>query len=135
MILVDSSVLINYLKGVDNANTMLFDDMLKRKIPYGIASYTYQEVLQGAKNEPEYSRLKEYLSVQTMFFPPEEKETYEEAAQMCCNLRRHGIKPKSVVDVLIAFIAIRYDLTLLHDDKEFDMMASVLKELKILKIF
>lgn len=61
MILVDTSVLIGYLKGSRGKTYDLLDEIIDREIPFGINCYIYQELLQGAKDETEYSRLQEYL--------------------------------------------------------------------------
>ena len=68
MVLVDTTVLINYLKGNENEKVKLFENVLKRRLPYGISSYTYQEILQGARDEKEYAGLKKYLSTQVIYF-------------------------------------------------------------------
>lgn len=47
MILVDTSVLIWYLKNVDNKGTRLFNDILEKELHFGINNYIYQELLQG----------------------------------------------------------------------------------------
>jgi hypothetical protein len=125
-------VLIDALKGKENVKTKLFKDVIKRNVPYGFAAYTYQEVLQGASNEREYSRLKEYLSVQRIYFLPEEIKTYEKAAVIYYNLRRQGITPRSTIDILIALTAMEHNLLLLHNDKDFDAIASKIADLKIL---
>jgi predicted nucleic acid-binding protein len=132
MILVDTSVLINYLKGSHDAKTQLFDSVLSGDIPYGISSYTYQELLQGARNEKEFVTLKEYLGSQKIYFLPEAAETYENAARVYFNLRRKGITPRGTIDILIACTAMRYRLALLHNDHDFDVMATVVPDLKIL---
>jgi len=54
MILVDTSVLIHYFKGVDSENSRKFRTVLQRGIPFGINSLIFQEVLQGAGSEKEY---------------------------------------------------------------------------------
>lgn len=133
MILVDTSVLIDYLKGKVNKKTELFATVLKRKLPYGIAAYTFQEILQGARDEREYNKLKSYLSTQRIYFLPEEAGVYEEAARLYYTLRRRGITPRSTIDVLIAIIAIKNDLFLLHNDRDFDELAFKLRELKTLE--
>ena len=133
MILVDTSVLIDFLKGKENRKTELFDTVLIRKLPYGIAAYTYQEILQGARSESEYDKLKEYLSTQTIYFLPEETTIYEEAARAYFNLRRQGITLRSTIDMLIVLIAVKNDLLLLHNDRDFDDIAMKYSELKILK--
>lgn len=132
MILADTSVIIDFLKGQTNLKAELFHEVLRRKIPFGLSPYTYQEVLQGARNEEEYAILRAYLSTQKLYFLPQEKATYEKAAQLYFSLRRRGITVRSTIDVLIALTAIENDLLLLHNDRDFDLIAENLTELKIL---
>ena len=132
MILVVTSVLIDFLKGVRNHRTKLFEAVLKQNLPFGIASYTYQEVLQGARDRQEYDRLREYLSTQKIYFLPETIEAYEKAARLFFNLRRQGLTIRSTIDVLIARIAIEHDLFLLHNDRDFDAISEKNADLKIL---
>ena len=131
MILVDTSVLINYFKGIDTPKTRLFGAIAKQGLVYGISPYTYQELLQGAKNEREYSLLKEYLDTQNLYFLPASLEIFEMAARLYFDLRRKGITPRGTIDVFIALTAIHHNLSLLHDDRDFDSMASAIKFLKI----
>ena len=132
MILVDTTVLINYLKGYENDKTKLFDDVLRKKMAYGISAYTYQELLQGVRDEREYDKLKNYLSTQTVYFLPEEVKTYEAASRLYFELRRQGITPRSTIDILIVLTAIWNDLFLLHDDKDFDIIADKVDDFQIL---
>ena len=134
MILVDTSVLIDFLKGQTNAKTLLFEEVLNRDIPFGLSPYTFQEVLQGVRNEKEYKRLHDYLSTQTIYFLPEEIATYEKAARLFFDLRRKGITPRSTIDILIALTAIENKLMLLHNDRDFDLMAEQVDTLSILKM-
>jgi predicted nucleic acid-binding protein len=132
MVLVDTSVLISYLRGQVNSKTELLDEVLDRDVPFGIACYTFQEVLQGARDEAELRTLKEYLSTQVIYYLEQTRETYENAAMLYFRLRRKGITPRSTVDVLIALTAIANNLSLLHDDRDFDVMSQHLQELRVL---
>jgi len=134
MILVDTSVLIGFLKGQTDEKTQLFEEVLTLNIPFGISSYTFQEVLQGARDENEYQQLQDYLSTQIIYFLPEETATYEKAARMYFELRRKGITPRSTIDILIALTAMENKLMLLHNDHDFDVMAGQLDKLDIFKI-
>jgi predicted nucleic acid-binding protein len=131
MILVDTSVLINYLKGGKEYKTLLFAAVLSEHIPYGISPYTYQEVLQGSKTEVEFDLLKGYLNTQRVYYLPQNLNTFEASARIYFNLRRSGITPRSTIDTLIALTAIHNNLAILHDDRDFDLMASMIKELRI----
>ncbi|MDP2871219.1 MAG: PIN domain-containing protein [Bacillota bacterium] len=132
MVLVDTSVLIGFLKGHTSSKVALFQEVLRRDVPFGISAYTYQEVLQGARDEAELEILKSYLSTQRIYHLRPEAATYEKAAVLYFSLRRQGITPRSTLDMLIALTAIECDLALLHDDRDFDAMAERIAELRTL---
>jgi predicted nucleic acid-binding protein len=132
MILVDTSVLVNYLKGNSNDKTQVFEEVISREIPYGISLYAYQEILQGAKDEREFALLKEYLCTQSIYTLPQSLDVFENAARIYFDLRRKGITPRGTIDILIALTAIHNNLALLHDDRDFDNIAVVAKKLKIM---
>lgn len=132
MVLVDTSVLIEYLKGRQNPKTDLFEEILVRDIPFGMAALTYQEVLQGARDEREFKRLREYLGGQVIYYPPDGRETYEKAARLFFDLRRRGVTVRGSLDMLIALTAMEHKLMLLHNDRDFDAIATITPELKIL---
>lgn len=131
MILVDTSVLIEFLRGSGSDKVKLFKEILLRKIPYGISAFTYQEILQGARTETDFLTLKEYLLTQRIYYLGQESRPYEQAARMYYQLRRTGVTPRSTIDMLIAITAIEKELFLLHNDRDFDMMAEHISELKV----
>lgn len=123
MILVDTSVLIDYLKGIDNRSTKMFHQVLEKGIPFGINHVIYMEVLQGAKTERDYNALKKYLDTQTFYELKRRKESYADAAKMYFKLRQMGVTVKSTIDCLIAQVAIKNDLFLLHNDQDFSRIS------------
>jgi predicted nucleic acid-binding protein len=133
MILVDTSVMVDYLKGAGNEKTRLLDKIIERHIPFGIAAYTYQELLQGARDDKEFQALREYLSSQEIYILPDTLVCYERAARLFYDSRRKGRTIRSAIDVLIAQTAIYYRLTLLHNDRDFDNMAEAVESLSILR--
>jgi predicted nucleic acid-binding protein len=130
MILVDTSVLIDYLKGADNAAVRTLDSILEMGIPYGINEFIYQEVLQGARTLEEFDRLKEYLETMSFYSLRSGKESYERAALLYFNCRRSGITIRSTIDLLIAQTAIENNLYLLHNDNDFTNMGKAVSDLK-----
>ncbi|MCL2250004.1 MAG: PIN domain-containing protein [Oscillospiraceae bacterium] len=125
MILVDTSVLIDKLRKIENEKTRLLDHIHKTKAPFGISIFTLHEILQGAKSEPEFEKLNRYFSTQKIFTLPSTAETYGESARLYFNLRRgqKSITVRNTVDVLIAYTAIYYEIPLLHNDRDFDLIA------------
>lgn len=123
MILVDTSVLIDYFKGVDNTSTQKFHKVLEHNIPFGISHLIYAEVLQGSQSEKDFRLLKRYLDTQTYYDLKNGRESYAEAARMYLELRKKGVTVKSTVDCLIARVALENELFLLHNDADFDRIA------------
>ena len=132
MILVDTSVLIDKLRKIENEKTVLFDRLYNTRAPFGISIFTFHEILQGAKSEPEFKKLHSYFSTQKIFSIPNTTEVYTESAKLCFDLRRQGITVRNTIDVLIAHTAIHYNLPLLHNDRDFDLIAEKTPKLKIL---
>lgn len=74
------------------------------------------ELLQGARNETEYKKLKERL--QALHYLPMPEETWEKAAKLSFALRCKGIVVPTT-DVVIAQLALDHHHHLLHCDKHF----------------
>ena len=125
MVLVDTSILIDFLRGADNAAVRRFQQILDSNIPFGISPLTYLEVLQGTRTDKDYATVKSYLETHRFFSLLDEKESYAAAARIYFDCRRKGITINSTVDCLIAQTAIENDLTLLHNDADFDRMQRV----------
>jgi predicted nucleic acid-binding protein len=125
MVLVDTSILIDFLRGAENAAVGRFQQILDSAIPFGISPLTYLEVLQGTRTDKDYATVKSYLETQRFFGLLDEKESYAAAARIYFDCRRKGIAINSTVDCLIAQTAIDNDLTLLHNDADFDRMRKV----------
>ena len=125
MILVDTSVLIHFFKGANSEGCKKFKGALERRVPFGINSLIFQEVLQGAGSEKEYSTLKKYLETQRFYHLNDPVESFAKAAKIYLDCRKKGITIRSTIDCLIAQTALENDLFLLHEDNDFDLMAKV----------
>jgi predicted nucleic acid-binding protein len=132
MILVDTSVLIGYLKGSPGPVFEKFDEMIAQGVPFGINGYIYQEVLQGAGDEKEYVLLVDYLSPLPFYSLLHGRSSFESAARIFFLCRRSGITLRSTVDLLIAQTALENGLYLLHHDRDFSNMGKVIPELKLM---
>jgi predicted nucleic acid-binding protein len=131
MILLDTSILIDYFKGAEGPPYDKMNDLIDHEIPYGICHYVYQELLQGAANEREYKLLKDYLNTLPFYVLRYGKESFENAALMYMNCRKKGIAVRSTVDLLIAEIAIENNLYLFHNDNDYKNISKVYKNLRI----
>jgi len=81
LIVVDSSVLIDLLQGWETPATDRLQDLENDRIPVSIPVVCFQEVLQGAKDEREWSLLSEYLESQDLLLPADSLSTHREAAR------------------------------------------------------
>ena len=131
MYLVDTSVMIDVLKGVNNPKANLFRRIEDHQIPFGISEFGYMELLQGTSSDKTFSELKATLSTFTMYRLTQNEASYEQAATIYRQCRKSGVTPRSTIDLLIAQVAIENNLELLHNDHDFDAIASVVPELKI----
>lgn len=131
MLLIDTSIWIDYLRGRENRAATRFAEVLERGYPYGITSVIYQEVLQGAASSEDFDRLDEYLSTQRFYQPRDLIVSYRAAASLFFRCRREGITVRSTIDCLIAQVAIEHELLLLHNDRDFDQIARVIPQLRI----
>ncbi len=126
MILVDTSALIDFFKGSKTVAVENLQEILERGVPFGITSVIYQELLQGARDEAEYAKLQEYLQSQRFYHPLHAVESYAEAARIFFTCRRRGVTIRSTIDCLISRIAMEHDLILLHNDRDFEAMATII---------
>ena len=125
MILVDTSVLIDFLKGDKTESCEKFKNILQQGIPFGINSFVFQEVLQGAKSEKEYRLLRQYLETQRFYHPKDPIDSFGKAARINFKCRKKGVTIRSTIDCIIAQTAMEHDLFLLHSDTDFDAMATI----------
>lgn len=84
-----------------------------------------QEVLQGFLDERAFRVARGAMFSFPIIESPLTSEVFEEAAQLFRTARRAGVTVRSGVDCLIASCAIRHRLTVLHDDRDFSLLARV----------
>ena len=91
MILVDTSVFINYFKGRETKGIKFLDNLIQSEEPFCINEFIYQEILQGSKDEKEFSTLKSYLKYIPLYSLKLGVQSFENAAQLNFRCRRKGI--------------------------------------------
>ena len=117
MILVDSSVWIDYFRCADTPQVVLLDSYFGRT-PLAVGDLIAAEVLQGVRDEREFRLVKKTLEV----FDHVEIAGYDLAVKASENyrsLRALGITIRKTIDTLIATRCIENGLTLLHSDRDF----------------
>ena len=122
MILVDSSVWVNYFNGISTWQTDLLDHYLSN-VPVIIGDLILVEVLQGFRSNNDYEIAKDFLSA-LLFRQIGGFNVAVQSAQNYRVLRKSGITVRKTIDIIIATFCIIEGLTLLHDDRDFDPMVS-----------
>ena len=118
MVVVDSTVWVDYFNGFQTPETDWLDVQLDRQ-RLGIMPLILCEVLQGLRSEREAAQVKtELLRLEVL-----DRFTADIAAHAAMSyrlLRRRGITVRKTVDVLIASFCIHEQHALLHRDRDFD---------------
>ena len=121
MILVDSSVWIDYFKGAINAQTEKLDKMLGHQ-PLAIGDLILTEVLQGFTNERDFNKARKMLTSLTVVQLGGQKIAIQ-AAKNFRELRVLGVTVRKTIDTVIATWCIENGYDLLHNDRDFDPFA------------
>ena len=79
------------------------------------------EVLAGGRNARELEILRRFLARATII--PTLPVDYESAAELYRRCRRRGETVRKLIDCLIAAVAIRTGIAVLHNDRDFEVLA------------
>lgn len=122
MIAVDTSAVIDLLKGRKTAQARNLELLIEVGETLGLPAPVAQEVLQGAGDETEWRVLSRYIGSQEILLPDE--QTYRRAAKIYYDCRRAGLKVRSK-DCLVAQIALDRGGYLLADDRDYAAITTV----------
>jgi predicted nucleic acid-binding protein len=118
VILVDSSVWIDFFRGASTAASEKLDRILDTERLY-VGDLIVTEVLQGFRDERDFKAAKQTLESFSMVQIGGE-DIAVQAAQNFRLLRAKGLTVRKTIDTLIATRCIRNGFRLLHSDKDFD---------------
>jgi hypothetical protein len=118
MILVDSSVWIDYFTGTETTETTLLDEYLTTDT-ICIGDIILAEVLQGFRSDKDY-RLARELLLELPIFQIMTPELALISADNYRKLRKEGITVRKSVDNWIATFCIENKISLLFSDKGFN---------------
>ena len=121
MILVDSSVWIDYFKGTTTPQAAKLDELLGNE-PLVIGDLILTEVLQGFQDNRDFNQARRMLTALTVV----ELGGQDIAIQAARNfraLRRKGVTVRKTIDTVIATRCIESGYELLHNDRDFDPFA------------
>ncbi len=119
MILIDTSAWIEFLRDTGSPVCVEVDRLLAADV--ATCDPVRMEVLSGARDEAHLRQLRGLLARATVL--PTGPADYESAASLYRTCRRRGETVRKLIDCLIAAIAVRENLSVLHTDVDFEVLA------------
>ncbi len=119
MILLDTSAWIEFLRNTGSPVCHLVEELLADEI--AVCAPVRMEVLAGARGEEDLLGLRRLLARATTI--PMQATDYDAAAALYRRCRRQGETVRKLIDCLIAAVAIRASIPILHNDADFDVLA------------
>jgi len=123
MILVDTNILIDYLRAENPELNKHFDS-----ISIGICGIVKTELLHGAKDVDEADRLLGFF--QSFNLVPIDEYDWEFTGLMLQNIKKNGLTIP-LTDVLIAYLGMKYDIPVWTKDHHFRLIQSLYPELRL----
>jgi predicted nucleic acid-binding protein len=124
MVIVDTTVWIDYLGGAANPETAWLDHALGRE-RLGLTDLILCEVLQGIRDEANFHRVRDDL-MKFQVFTAGGPDLAIASAQNYRTLRRRGFTVRKTIDCWIATFCLLSGHKLLHRDRDFDTFEKVL---------
>lgn len=120
-VLVDTSAWVEFLRGTGSPVDAAVTDHLRARSA-ATTDAVLLEVLSGAGDERKAARLHALL-LACVLLPQEPLADAEAASALHRACRRQGETPRSRLNCLVAAVAIRHDVPVLHRDRDFDVIA------------
>lgn len=130
-VLVDTSVWIDLLRARADEHVRVLRALLLRPTVVLISPQILQEVLQGATTREAQSALERRFRDMPCVSAADARTAAIAAARLYVRCRLQQVTPRSSNDCLIACMAIEHDALLLHNDRDFDAIASVEPRLRV----
>lgn len=123
MILVDTSVWIEFLRCTGSPAHVQLRSLIEEDAPLATTDPVVMEILAGAREEDDVRPLRDMLAALT-HLPIDGLADFEHAAAIQRSCRRAGQTVRSSMDCLIAAVAIREGAAILAQDRDFAVIAS-----------
>jgi len=124
MVIIDTTVWIDYFGGFVNNETAWLDQALGRH-RLGLTDVILCEVLQGIRDESAFAQVRDEL-LKFQMFPAGGSGLAIAGAQNYRTLRQRGVTIRKTIDCWIATFCLLSGHSLLHRDRDFDPFEKVL---------
>ncbi len=123
MVIVDTTVWVDYLRGVANNETAWLDRAMDRD-RLGLTDLILCEVLQGIRDDGSFKRVRNDL-MKFRVFAAGGSDLATAAADNYRTLRRRGFTIRKTIDCWIATFCLQFGHALLHRDRDFDVFENL----------
>ncbi len=125
MILVDTSIWVDFLRGTDSAAAAAARGLItQRHEELVMCEPVAMELLAGAADRTALARIEQLTDgLPSLAFEP--ILDFRSAAALHRLARSGGESVRSIADCLIAAVALRHDAMLVHKDRDFEVLARV----------
>ena len=121
MILVDTSVWIDFFRADDLAHVQRLETLIEQGENIALCGVILTEILQGIRDDRAFERTRTYLGFLQLL--PMTQDIFIEAAHIYRTLRAKGITVRKPVDCMIAATALVHQVQLLHNDRDLAAIA------------
>jgi predicted nucleic acid-binding protein len=129
MVLVDTSVWIDYFRGVDSSQTNRLDQLIdEERVVTG--DLIIAELMQGFRTKAQITIAHKIIS-SLEYYDLVGKDVALKSAENYRFLRMHGITVRKTIDVIIGTFCIVNGMKLLHCDRDFEPMESYLNLMSV----
>jgi predicted nucleic acid-binding protein len=117
IVLVDTTVWIDFFAARSLPHVAVLEDLIERREDLCLCGIILTEVLQGIREDAEFTKTRDLLK--TLIHLPMPYSVFLRSAEIYRGLRKRGITIRKPLDCMIASAAIENDISLLHNDKDF----------------
>ncbi|MEQ9823295.1 MAG: PIN domain nuclease [Puniceicoccaceae bacterium] len=118
MILVDTSVWIDFFEGNDHWTKERLKEKIYERESIAYVDLILLEIIQGIRSENDRKELESYFS--HFILLNQTRSSILLAAEIFQELQRRGIRIRSIIDCLIAAISIETRARILHKDRDYN---------------
>jgi predicted nucleic acid-binding protein len=125
VILVDTSVWVDFLRGIDTPARSAVRELISRRFDeLVICEPIVMELMAGATDAAALDRIQQLADgLPTLHVDP--LLDFRAAAALHRLARSGGETVRSIVDCLIAAVALRHDVRLVHKDRDFEVLGRI----------
>jgi hypothetical protein len=121
VILVDTSVWIDFFAGKELPHVARLEQSILEEEDLALCGIVLTEILQGISDDTVHRRVKRYIRPLLML--PMEESVFLKAADIYRELRKKGVTIRKTNDCIIAATVLEHRCQLLHNDRDFSRIA------------